>query len=150
MKNMFDLKESNEVVDRINQLTPSTKSLWGKMSVDQMLAHCNVPYEFVYTSKHPKPNGFKKFMIKLFAKNVVVGNKPYPKNSRTAIEFIISDEKNFEEEKTQLVDYIKKTQKLGESHFQNKESHSFGPLSLKEWNTMFYKHLDHHLKQFGA
>lgn len=147
---MFDLKESTEVIDRINQLTPNTKALWGKMSVEQMLAHCNVPYEFVYTNKHPKPNAFKKFMIKLFAKNMVVGNKPYPKNSRTAHEFIITDEKNFEKEKKQLVDNIKKTQKLGKSHFHNKESHSFGALGVQEWNTMFYKHLDHHLNQFGV
>tara|TARA_R110002049_G_scaffold309282_1_gene520036 strand:- start:5238 stop:5600 length:363 start_codon:yes stop_codon:yes gene_type:complete len=120
------------------------------MSVDQMLAHCNVPYDFVYTNKYPKPNAFKKFMITLFAKKVVVGNKPYPKNSRTAPEFLITDEKNFDAEKKQLVDYIIKTQKLGKSHFHNKASHSFGPLSTQEWNTMFYKHLDHHLKQFDV
>ncbi len=89
-------------------------------------------------------------MITLFAKKVVVGNKPYPKNSRTAPEFLITDEKNFDAEKKQLVDYIIKTQKLGKSHFHNKASHSFGPLSTQEWNTMFYKHLDHHLKQFDV
>jgi hypothetical protein len=150
MKNMFDLKESTEVIDRINQLTPDTKSLWGKMSVDQMLAHCNVPYDFVYTNKYPKPNAFKKFMVTLFAKKMVVGDKPYPKNSRTAPEFIIVDEKNFDAEKKQLVKNIEKTQNLGESHFDNKESHSFGALSKQEWNTMFFKHLDHHLKQFGV
>ena len=150
MKNMFDLKESTEVIDRINQLTTDTKSLWGKMSVDQMLAHCNVPYDFVYTNKYPKPNAFKKFMVTLFAKKMVVGDKPYPKNSRTAPEFIIVDEKNFDAEKKQLVKNIEKTQNLGESHFDNKESHSFGALSKQEWNTMFFKHLDHHLKQFGV
>jgi hypothetical protein len=150
MKNMFDLKESNEVIDRINQLTSETKSLWGKMSVDQMLAHCNVAYDFVYTNKYPKPNAFKKFMVTLIAKKMVVGDKPYPKNSRTAPEFIIANEKNFDAEKKALTNNIIKTQKLGESHFQNKESHSFGPLSTQEWNTMFYKHLDHHLKQFGV
>ena len=147
---MFDLKESTEVIARMNQLTPDTKNLWGKMSVDQMLAHCNVPYEFVYTNKHPKPNAFKKFMVTLFAKKIVVGDKPYPKNSRTAPEFIITDKKNFDAEKRQLADNIIKTQKLGENHFQNKESHSFGALNIQEWNTMFYKHLDHHLKQFGV
>lgn len=150
MKNLFDLNESNEVIDRINQLTSNSKNLWGKMNVDQMLAHCNVPYDFVYTDKYPKPNAFKKFMIKLLAKNAVVGNKPFPKNSRTAPEFIMSDKKNFEVEKKVLIDNIKKTQKLGESYFENKESHSFGALSIQEWNTMFFKHLDHHLKQFGA
>ncbi len=149
-KNLFDAKESQETIERINQLTHETHNLWGKMNVAQMLAHCNVAYELVYTDKHPKPKGFQKFMIKLFAKNIVVGPKPYKKNSRTAPMFIISDQRVFEAEKRRLIDYLQKTQHSGESHFNGKESHAFGPLSSKEWNTLFSKHLDHHLKQFGV
>jgi len=74
-KNLFDAQELQETIERINQLSHETPALWGKMNVAQMLAHCNVTYELVYTDKHPKPQGFKKFMIKLFAKNVVVWAK---------------------------------------------------------------------------
>jgi hypothetical protein len=149
-KNLFDATASQETIERINKLTHETQNKWGKMSVSQMLAHCNVAYELVYTDKHPKPKGFQKFMIKLFAKNVVVGPKPYKKNSRTAPMFIISDQREFETEKQRLTDYLQKTQQLGESHFEGKESHAFGALSAKEWNTLFSKHLDHHLQQFGV
>lgn len=149
-KNLFDAKEYQETIDRINQLTHETPSLWGKMIVAQMLAHCNVAYELVYTDKHPKPKGFKKFMIKLFAKNVVVGPKPYKKNSRTAPMFVISNQREFEIEKKRLMGYLQKTHQLGRDHFEGKESHAFGPLSAKEWNTLFSKHLDHHLQQFGV
>ncbi|NNK74680.1 MAG: DUF1569 domain-containing protein [Maribacter sp.] len=149
-KNLFDVQESQETIERINQLSNDTPPLWGKMNVAQMLAHCNVTYELVYTDKHPKPHGFKKFMIKLLAKNVVVGPKRYKKNSRTAPMFIISDKREFDTEKQRLIDYLKKTQQLGEAHFNGKESHSFGPLTSKEWNTLFSKHLDHHLQQFGV
>ncbi len=149
-KNLFDEKESQEAIERINKLTPETQHLWGKMDVAQMLAHCNVAYELVYTDKHPKPKGFKKFMIKLFAKNIVVGPKPYKKNIRTAPAFLIADERNFNIEKKRLVDYIKKTQELGEQHFDGRDSHAFGKLSIEKWNTLFSKHLDHHLQQFGV
>ncbi len=149
-KNLFDLKETQETIARINSLTPETKRLWGKMNVAQMLAHCNVAYELVYTDKHPKPKGFQKFLIRLFAKNIVVGPKPYSKNSRTSPIFIISDQRDFENEKKRLIDHLEKTQKLGASHFDGKESHAFGPLSEKEWNVLFSKHLDHHLQQFGV
>ena len=150
MKNIFDAKETETVIDRINQLSPSTSPQWGKMSTDQMLAHCNVTYEMAFEDKHAKPNGFTKLMLKLFVKNAVVSDKPYKKNSRTAPQFIIADAKNFVEEKARLTDYIKKTQSLGENHFDGKESHSFGALTKQEWNNMFYKHLDHHLNQFGV
>ena len=150
MKNLFDLKDLNESIKRINQLTPETKGQWGKMSVDQMLAHLNVAYDMTYTDKYPRPSSISKFFIKLFAKNAVVGPKPYPKNGRTAPQFIISDAKNFHEEKDKLIAYLKKTQELGGSHFEGKESHSLGPLTQTEWNIMFSKHLDHHLTQFGV
>ena len=150
MKNIFEKNISNEVIERINRLTPESKPQWGKMSADQMLAHCNVTYEFVFDYKHKKPSGFKKLMLKTFVKNAVVSEKPYKKNGPTAPEFLIKDEKNFETEKNRLIVYITKTQELGDNYFDNKESHSFGKLTKTKWSNMFYKHLDHHLNQFGV
>ncbi len=80
----------------------------------------------------------------------MVGETPYPHNSRTAPQFIIKESKNFESEKQRLINHINKTQQLGESYFDNKESNSFGALNKTEWNNMLYKHLDHHLSQFGV
>jgi len=150
MKNIFDATISEEVIERINQLTPETQPKWGKMNVAQMLAHCNVTYEMVYTDKHPKATGLKRFILKLLVKNAVVSEKPYPQNSRTAPQFLISDEREFNIEKQRLIDYIHKTQELGASHFEGKESNSFGALTAMEWNNSFYKHLEHHLTQFGV
>jgi len=150
MKNIFDTKDTMETIGRVNHLSTDSQPIWGKMNVAEMLAHCNVAYEMVYTDKHPKPKGFKKFMIKLFAKKLVVGPQPYKRNIRTAPEFLITDERDFETEKKRLIDYLEKTQQLGAAHFDGKDSHAFGALSEKEWNTLFYKHLDHHLGQFGV
>lgn len=150
MKNIFSKPVADEVIGRINSLNPNTQPDWGKMNVGQMLAHCNVTYEMLYENTHPKPGAFKRFMITLLAKNTVVSEKPYKKNSRTAPEFMITDGRDFEKEKKRLIAYIEKTQQLGEAHFDGKESHSFGKLTVTEWNNMFYKHLDHHLTQFGV
>ncbi len=148
--NMFDKTESQAAIERINILKPDMKPLWGKMTVDQMLAHVNVAYELVYTDKHPKPGWFAKMMIKLFAKEIVVGPKPYKKNTRTAPMFLMTGDKDFEAEKTRLIEHINQTQELGVDHFDQKESQSFGKLSIEEWNNLFSKHLDHHLSQFGV
>ncbi len=150
MHDIFSTDVVEEVITRINSLKADTQPQWGTMSADKMLAHCNVAYEGVYTDKHPKPNGFVRFMLKTFVKSKVVGEKGYPKNGRTAPQFIIKDERNFDVEKKRLIDYINKTKDLGRNHFEGKESHSFGKLNAQEWNNMFYKHLDHHLNQFGV
>jgi hypothetical protein len=83
-------------------------------------------------------------------KKSVVGETPYKKNSQTAPAFIIKDDKDFAKEKERLINYIKKTVELGEAHFDGKKSLSFGNLNKTEWNNMFYKHLNHHLEQFGV
>jgi len=150
MKNIFQPEVTEQVIARINKLTSASPQLWGKMNVSQMLAHCNVSYELVYDNNHPKPNALTKFIMKALIKNTVVSEKPYKKNSQTAPSFVITDEKEFEREKNRLIEYITKTQELGENHFDGKESHSFGKLTKTEWSNMFYKHLDHHLNQFGA
>lgn len=150
MKNIFDKAVTDEVIERINNLSVNSRAKWGKMSVEQMLAHCSVSYDLCYDESRPKATGLKKVLLKLFVKGVVVGEKPYKKNSRTAPDFIIADEKEFENEKQKLISYLEKTQNLGASHFEGKESNSFGHLTSKEWNNMFYKHLDHHLNQFGV
>lgn len=150
LPNIFTKEASDNILQRINNLTPATQPKWGKMSVAQMLAHCNVTYEMIYENIHPKPGGFMKFILKTLIKNKVVSEAPYQQNSKTAPQFIIKETKDFEVEKQRLINYITKTQQLGENQFDNKESHSFGKLGVTEWNNMLYKHLNHHLTQFGV
>lgn len=150
LPNIFSPEVVDSLKSRINKLTPVTKPHWGSMTVSQMLAHCNVPYEMVYTNKHAKPNPFVRFLLTLIAKNGVVNEKPYPKNSRTAPQFIIKDHRDFELEISRLLEYLSKTQELGVKHYDGLESNSFGKLNITEWNNLFYKHLDHHLTQFGV
>ena len=150
MKNIFTKEVTDEVVQRIHNLNNESQPQWGKMSVAQMMAHCSVAYDGVYTDEHEKPNALMRFMLKMFVKNQVVSEKPYPKNSRTAPQFLITDQREFEVEQKKLTDYIYKTQELGETYFDGKASHSLGKLTKQEWNNLFYKHLDHHLSQFGV
>lgn len=151
MQDIFNAKEAQNYIDRINKLTPESQRKWGKMTVDQMLAHCNVTYEMVYEpQKHRAPGGIAKFILKSFVKPKVVGEKSYPQNSPTAPQFLIKENKDFDSEKKRLIGFIQKTQQLGREAFDGKESFSFGKLKAQEWNNMFAKHLNHHLSQFGV
>lgn len=150
LPNIFTKSVTDGIISRINNLTPETQAKWGKMNVSQMLAHCNVSYELALEDIHPKPNFLMKFILKTFVKKNIVNEVPYKQNLPTAPQFIIVDSKNFEIEKNRLINYINKAQQLGESYFDGKESHSFGKLNKTEWNNMFYKHLEHHLSQFGV
>lgn len=150
MKDIFTKEITDEMIGRIDQLTAESQPIWGKMNVGQMLAHCAVTYKYVFDNNYKKPKGLKKFIMVKLIKPMVTNEKPYKQNGPTSPDFKMTTSKDFAIEKNSLVDYLKKTQELGSDHFHNKESHSFGVLTNDEWNNMFYKHLDHHLKQFGV
>jgi len=147
--NVFDASTTDKVLLRLKQLEPTTQAQWGTMDAAKMLAHLNVAYDGAYGKLNINNSAFKKWLLKLFVKKAVVGEKPYPKNSRTAPEFLITSDKDFEAEKAKLIAYVKQVQTDGIANFEGKESTSFGPLTAKEWSTLFYKHLDHHFNQFG-
>jgi len=149
ISNVFEEKSVQGLLTRLDKLTPNSKAKWGKMNAGQMLRHLNVPYDMAYTDQYPVAKGLKRWLITLLAKNVVVSDKPYKQNSRTAKEFLVTDEQDFEKQKKTLVDYITRVQKDGRTHFEGKESTSFGNLTANEWNNLFGKHLDHHFDQFG-
>lgn len=92
-----------------------------------MLAHCNVVYQYTYEpEKFDKPQLIKSFFLKKFVKDYVVGLRPYKKSSRAATEFIVSDFRDFQQEKKLLINNLIKTMQLGESFFEGRENISFG------------------------
>ena len=151
MQNVFDAQDAQEYINRINNLTPETQRKWGKMSVDQVLAHLNVAYDLTFTpEKFPKPNFIAKFLLSKFVKPKITNEIPYKQSLPTSPVFIIADERNFEEEKTKLIGNIHRVQQLGREAFEGKENINFGKMTAQCWNNMFAKHLNHHLDQFGV
>ena len=151
MQNVFDAKDAQEYINRINNLTPETQRKWGKMSVDQVLAHLNVAYDLTFTpEKFPKPSFIAKYLLSRFVKPKITNEIPYKQSLPTSPAFIIADERNFEEEKTKLIGNIQRVQQLGKEAFEGKENINFGKMTAQGWNNMFAKHLNHHLEQFGV
>lgn len=151
MQNIFDASTAQNFIDRIMKLSPQSQRKWGKMSVSQMLAHCNVTYSLIFEpEKHKKPGFIASFFLKKFVKNKVVNDQPYRENLPTSPAFLVSDDKDFQAEQKKLIGNIQKVQQLGAEAFDGKNSISFGKLTANEWNNMMAKHLDHHLKQFGV
>lgn len=151
MKNIFDQNDVQYFVDRLQQLQVSAQPKWGKMNAPQMLAHLNVAYEMIFEpEKHPAPKGLRKIMLKWLVKPMVTSPKPYKEGMPTAPSFIITDSRDFEKEKSRLLDFMQKVQQLGQGHFEGKESASFGKMNAGQWNIMLAKHLDHHFNQFGV
>ena len=149
MKSLFDPEVTREMVDRINQLTPGTKPLWGKMKVDQMLAHMQSPLRVALGEENLK-KGLMGFLFGRIAKKQLVKEEPFKRNLPTAPSFIVKDERNFEEEKAKVIDLIQRFSKEPGEKLDTRVHPFFGKLTADEWNVLHWKHLDHHLRQFGV
>ncbi len=146
MQSLFSATTLQNILQRIERLAPDTKAQWGKMTVAQMLAHAAIPIEGALGER--KIPGKGSFLLKLFFKSVLYSDKPYGKSSPTNKHFIVSGDKDFETEKENLLSAIDRAYKRGANG--NWGIHpTFGKLTNEQWGQSFYKHLDHHLKQFG-
>jgi hypothetical protein len=149
LPNIFTKSVTDQLINRLENLSATTKPNWGKMNAPQMLAHCNVTYDLAFDKITEKPNFFMRILLKTVVKKSVTNEVPYKHNLRTAPVFMVSDVQDFEKQKAILIENLKVCIAKGEKYFDGKKSSSFGPLHISEWNNLFYKHLDHHFNQFG-
>jgi hypothetical protein len=147
IKNFFELSVKQEIIDRINKLTPHSKAQWGKMNVSQMLAHCQLPIEVAFGTHKPTGNPILKIFGPIF-KSVLYNHKPYKQGLPTDKSFIMTGtEKDFEKEKQKLLALVNH---FSEANMTDKAHPVFGRLTKEQWSRATWKHLDHHLRQFGV
>jgi len=149
VKNLFEQDSAREIQDRLNNLSPASRGSWGKMTVAQMLAHCAVTME-VATGKKKLPRLFIGRILGPIAKPSYLGPKVHSKNNPTDKYFQVMDERDFEKEKERLSQLIRQFSEGGEAACTRHPHSFFGRMTPGEWARGMYKHLDHHLRQFGV
>ncbi|MES2703663.1 MAG: DUF1569 domain-containing protein [Bacteroidota bacterium] len=147
MRSLHDTAVLNEFTTRINALKPDAPRQWGKMTVAQMMAHCSAALENNMATGNQK-QGLIGWLIGGMIKKKVVSDQPFKQGSPTAPAFIIKDERDFKKEQQRLVSLVTRLSTGGPT--PDGVHMFFGKMSSDEWNTLNYKHLDHHLRQFGV
>jgi len=146
MNSLFEKSGYEEIKDRLNDLSPEATAQWGKMNVAQMLHHCQFPLHFVLGHrKAGKKRG--NILLKWLFKSGMYNDKPFRKNLPTPKPFKVLEEKKFTPELNELHRLIDEAY---EKRDDPKQEHPmFGKFTNNQWGKMQYKHLDHHLRQFG-
>ncbi|HEY6136478.1 MAG TPA: DUF1569 domain-containing protein [Thermoanaerobaculia bacterium] len=149
MKTLFDATDRESLVARIKALDPAAARQWGKMDPAQMLCHCGRALETATGDRPMKQKFIGKILAPLVRKSVL-GEKPFGKNSPTDPTFVVADTRDFAAEKARLLALIDRFAQRGTAEV-GKETHAFfGKLSGDQWGELMYKHIDHHLRQFGG
>ena len=135
---------------RIDSLTPSTQPRWGTMNVAQMLGHCCMPYAQALGDDTQKSAWYIRLVLQLFFKKTMTNEVPYKQSQPTNPAFIMPADSEFEPNRIRLKEYVRRFADQGRSAFEGRHQISLGNLTALEWNNLMYKHLDHHLRQFGV
>jgi len=149
MKNLFERETIDEVISRIDTLQPAAERQWGKMDVAQMMAHCSAALDMA-SGKLILPRIFIGRLIGPLVKPMYWNEKPFSRNSPTDKKLVMSDKKDFLREKEQLKRCVRLFYEGGEAKCTRNPHPFFGALTPPQWSRGMYKHLDHHLRQFGA
>jgi Protein of unknown function (DUF1569) len=151
MKNLFDAAVANQMKVRLGKLEPQSARRWGKMTPAQMLAHCSMSMQWAVGEVVPEKGALLARVMGRLVKPMVFRNEdPLKKNSPTAKSLIVTDERDLGKEREQLSRLID-TFAAGGATGCTKNPHSFfGKMTPEEWAILMYKHLDHHLRQFGV
>lgn len=147
MSSIYNKKDNEIIISRINKLTPESKALWGKMTVDQMMKHTEAAIAVAFSEKELKINFFMKLLGRML-KNKVFNNE-FQKNSPTAPEFIFKESYDFETAKAALIEKFSRFTE-GEKSITLTQHPFWGKMSPEDWNKLMWNHVDHHLKQFGV
>jgi hypothetical protein len=150
MKNLFEAARVEEVKERMAQLRLDSEPLWGRMNAPQALAHCSAAVEWAVGDRIP-PRMYLGRIMGRIVKPMVFGNdEPMRRNSPTAKDLVVQDERDLGTERERLRGLIDRFAAAGPNGCTTHPHSFFGRLTPEEWATLLYKHLDHHLRQFGV
>jgi hypothetical protein len=149
VRSLFEKAAADEVLARIDKLQPTTQRQWGKMDVAQMLAHCSATMDMASGSLM-LPRVFIGRILGPLVRPILTNDKPMSKNAPTDKKFRISDPRDFAREQERLKVCVRQFHDGGEAQCTQHPHPFFGRLTPEEWGKGMYKHLDHHLRQFGA
>ena len=151
MKNLFDAAVAEQVKTRLGELEPQSERRWGTMSVAQMLAHCAVSMEWAVGDVVPEKVASPIRLLGRLVKPLALRNDdPMRKNSPTAKSLLVADERDFSEERERLSRLVDRFAAGGAAGCTRNPHSFFGKMTPEEWAILTYKHLDHHLRQFGV
>ena len=153
MKSLRNHQEVEEILARLERLSPATPHLWGKMSAHQMICHLNDAFKLYTGVITAAPPGFP-YPSKLLKWGCLFVPVRWPKGFKTVAE--LDQERgggtrpvDFAEDVAELRRHVNSFARIPEG-FAWPIHPYLGAMSASEWMRLGYLHTDHHLRQFGV
>ena len=148
MRSMFEAPRQREIRDRVARLSPESPGSWGKMSAPQMVCHLA---ESLKMALGDLPVTARKMPIRYPPlKQFIIYVAPFPKGVPTAPELVARSPQAWQADVAELQALVDRFVARGRETTPWPDHPAFGTLSRRAWGVLVYRHMDHHLRQFGA
>jgi hypothetical protein len=147
MPTLFDDDARAGIRARIDRLAPDRRPLWGKMDAGQMIVHLTAQLR---TGLGELACARKKTPLdNWLMRRLIIYVLPWPRGAPTAPEFLAQPTATWDEDVAALRAAIDRFAARGPGAAWPPHP-AFGPLTGRMWGVLAWRHLDHHLRQFGA
>lgn len=147
MKSIFNKEVMQQILQRIDRISPDAKNIWGKMTAYQMVKHCTVSEEMFLGKKVYKRLFIGRLFGKIALKGILKNDAPMKLNNPTHPEFKITGQGDFEGEKQKWKLLLQEYENFSNQGFVHP---FFGKMNTKQIGEYVFKHCDHHLRQFNV
>jgi hypothetical protein len=147
-KTLLDEHARSGILGRVERVTADATPRWGKMNVEQMLAHLVESMRMAVGEITPKSKNLPIRHPPL--RQLIVYWLPWPKGSPTAPELLPSDRRSVEDSKRELARLVAVFGQRAATVKDWPVHPAFGNLSRRGWGVLTWRHCDHHLRQFGV
>ncbi len=150
MTNLWQPATVQDLKDRLAHLRPDSPRLWGKMTPAQAVAHCTITMELALGDRRPPRMMIGRVLGFVIKPMAFKESEPMRRNSPTIPGFAVTDDRDLAVEREKLLSIIARFAACGPSGCTTHPHSFFGRLTPDEWSHWMYKHIDHHLRQFGV
>jgi hypothetical protein len=150
METIFDKQTIERFKNRIEKITENSTRQWGKFTVYQMLKHATENDRMLLRDQPYKRLFIGRLFGKMALRKATKNDAPNDKNSPTHPYLVIKGIGNVEEQKKIWLNVLDKYPQLTKAHYLGFVHPFYGSMTADQVSIVAYKHIDHHLRQFGV
>ena len=147
MKSIWQDESRQQLTDRVGRLVSDRRAEWGTFTAPKMICHLA---DSLKMAMGDLKVASKRLPIRYPPlKQLIIYVAPFPKGAPTAPELLARKPKAYADD---LADVQALLARAGSARTTGTwpEHPAFGALSKRAWGVLIYRHMDHHLRQFGA
>jgi hypothetical protein len=145
--NLFQEKDRKKLLQRLGHLHPQAPRKWGCMQVEQMVWHLRIQLELALGMR---PDNFRWHYLSIPPiRWIALYAIRWPKGSRTPEPMKVNASTHIRDLHAELTLLLLRLEEVSAAKTLKPHPH-FGKMSKDQWGRLIWKHIDHHLRQFGV